>query len=59
MTTATPADATASSVLKSEENQPNARRTMEALRELGYDSYASILDLIDNCIDAGASRVEV
>jgi hypothetical protein len=41
------------------ENPPNARRTMEALRELGYDSYASILDLIDNSIDAGAKLVKV
>jgi hypothetical protein len=40
-------------------NPPNARRTMEALRELGYDSYASILDLIDNSIDAEASVIRV
>jgi hypothetical protein len=40
-------------------NPPNARRTTDALRELGYDSYASILDLIDNCIDAQASMVSV
>jgi hypothetical protein len=41
------------------ENPPHARRTMEALRELGYDSYASILDIIDNCIDAHATIVNV
>src|SRR5207248_10217167 len=41
------------------ENPPNARRTMEALRELGYDSYSSILDLIDNSIDAAATHVAV
>ncbi len=41
------------------ENPPNARRTMEALREMGYDSYASILDLIDNSIDAQASLIRV
>jgi hypothetical protein len=41
------------------DNPPNARRTMEALREMGYDSYASILDLIDNSIDAGASEISV
>lgn len=40
-------------------NPPNARRTTEALRELGYDSYDSVLDLIDNCIDAQASVVDV
>jgi hypothetical protein len=41
------------------ENPPNARRTMEALRELGYDSYDSILDLVDNSIDAQASLIRV
>jgi hypothetical protein len=40
-------------------NPPNARRTTEALRELGYDSYASVLDLIDNSIDAQAKHVVV
>src|SRR5438552_722916 len=39
------------------DNPPNARRTMEALREMGYDSYASILDIIDNSIDAQASVI--
>lgn len=38
---------------------PNAARTLSALREMGYDSFASIMDLIDNSIDAGAKRVEV
>ena len=32
---------------------------MEALRELGYDSYASILDIIDNCIDAHAAKIDI
>jgi hypothetical protein len=34
---------------------------MEALREMGYDSYASILDIIDNSIDAQSTfiRIEV
>ena len=41
------------------DNPPNAARTMEALRELGYDSYASLLDLIDNSVDALATEVEV
>ena len=49
---AEPRSAKSSRVL---ENPPHARRTMEALRELGYDSYASILDIIDNCIDAHAT----
>src|SRR6266481_2686198 len=41
------------------ENPPNARRTMEALRELGYDSYSSILDILDNCIDAHAAKIHI
>jgi hypothetical protein len=32
---------------------------MEALREMGYDSYASLLDLIDNSIDAQASLIRI
>ncbi|MBI3743916.1 MAG: ATP-binding protein, partial [Chloroflexi bacterium] len=39
------------------ENPPNPRRTIEALREMGYDSYSSVLDLIDNAIDAQASSI--
>jgi hypothetical protein len=41
------------------DNHPNARRTMEALREMGYDSYASVLDLIDNSIDAQATFIRI
>lgn len=48
-----------SSVLESLENQPNASRTMSALRELGYDSYSSIMDLMDNSIDAGATQIRI
>src|SRR5438128_5658169 len=53
---AEPRSAISSRVL---ENPPHARRTMEALRELGYDSYASILDIIDNCIDAHAAKIDI
>jgi len=53
---AEPRSAKSSRVL---ENPPHARRTMEALRELGYDSYASILDILDNCIDAHATIINV
>jgi histidine kinase/DNA gyrase B/HSP90-like ATPase len=41
------------------DNPPNARRTMEALRDLGYNSYASILDILDNSVDAGAKFISV
>jgi len=40
-------------------NPPNATRTIEALRELGYDSYSSITDLLDNSMDAQASNIEI
>ncbi len=40
-------------------NPPNPQRTLSALRELGYDSYSAIADLIDNSIDAGAERIAV
>ncbi len=53
---AEPRSAKSSRVL---ENPPNARRTMEALRELGYDSYSSILDILDNCIDAHAAKIDI
>src|SRR5438105_3293181 len=41
------------------DNPPNPKRTMEALRSLGYDSYAAIEDLIDNSVDAGAKKIAV
>lgn len=41
------------------DNPPNPRRTIEALREMGYDSYSSVLDLIDNSIDAHANEIHV
>jgi hypothetical protein len=41
------------------ENQPNARRTMEALRDMGYDSYGSVLDITDNCVDAHATKIAI
>src|SRR6266568_2212206 len=41
------------------ENPPNPRRTIEALRELGYDSYSSILDLLDNSVDAETRHIRV
>lgn len=32
---------------------------MDALREMGYDSYASVLDIIDNAVDGQATHVDV
>ncbi|MGI9078102.1 MAG: ATP-binding protein [Gemmatimonadaceae bacterium] len=42
-----------------QDNPPNARRTMEALREMGYDSYGAVMDLVDNAIDAQAENIFV
>ncbi|MEX2237631.1 MAG: ATP-binding protein [Dehalococcoidia bacterium] len=50
---------TESSRFEAVENPPNARRTMQALRELGYDSYSSVLDLVDNSIDGDATTVRI
>jgi hypothetical protein len=40
-------------------NPPNPQRTLSALRELGYDSYSAIADLIDNSIDADAEQIAI
>lgn len=58
-TTSLRAESSSASVDHLLDNPPNARRTMEALREMGYDSYASILDITDNSIDAQASVIRV
>jgi hypothetical protein len=38
---------------------PNAAKTLYALRDMGYDNYSAIMDLVDNSIDAKATRVDV
>jgi hypothetical protein len=38
---------------------PNAAKTLTAIREMGYDSFASIMDLVDNSVDAKASKIAV
>lgn len=52
------AKATKASKQQFTEIPPNAAKTFSALRELGYDSFASMLDLIDNGIDAGATKIQ-
>jgi hypothetical protein len=41
------------------DNPPNPRRTIEALREMGYESYASVADLIDNSLDAESKVIQI
>lgn len=38
---------------------PSARRLMESLRDIGYDLPAAVADLVDNCLDAGAERIDI
>jgi hypothetical protein len=56
---ATRSHSTGSPSLQFLDNPPNPRRMIEALREMGYDSYSSVLDLIDNSVDAQAKEIHV
>lgn len=38
---------------------PNARRTAESLRAVGYSTYSAIADIVDNSLDAHADKVAV
>jgi Histidine kinase-, DNA gyrase B-, and HSP90-like ATPase len=40
-------------------NDPNAGRLIESLRYLGYGNYEAIADLVDNSIDAEATKIHV
>ena len=41
------------------ENIPNAGRLMEALRNTGYSNISAISDLVDNSIDAEATKIHI
>jgi hypothetical protein len=43
----------------SREVLPSAKRLIGSLRDIGYDLGASIADLVDNSISAGASRIAI
>src|SRR5437763_12259507 len=47
------------STAKGHELVPSARRLINSLRDLGYDFAQAVADLVDNSIEAGASRVNV
>jgi len=38
---------------------PSAKRLIRSLRDMGYDFPTAVADLIDNSIEAGATRVEI
>ncbi|GAG35420.1 unnamed protein product, partial [marine sediment metagenome] len=38
---------------------PSAKRLIKSLRDIGYDFSTAVADLIDNSIEAGASRVDI
>jgi hypothetical protein len=38
---------------------PNAAKTLYALREMGYNSFDSVMDIVDNSIDADATKVSI
>ena len=40
-------------------NEPNAGKLLESLRFLGYDNYIAIADILDNSLDAEASKMFV
>lgn len=42
-----------------QENKPNASRLIDALRQVGYDNYTAIADLVDNSLDAYANMITV
>jgi len=41
------------------ENKPNAAKFINSLRSAGYDNYDAILDIVDNSLDAKATKVYV
>ncbi len=45
--------------LKTVKAPPGARRLIESLRDLGYDTTTAIADLIDNSVNADASKISV
>lgn len=38
---------------------PSARRLIKSLRDMGYDFGQAVADIVDNSIEAGATRVEI
>lgn len=41
------------------ENKPNAAILIDALQNIGYDNISAIADIVDNSIDAGATKIQI
>lgn len=41
------------------ENKPNAAKFINSLRSTGYDNYDAILDIVDNSLDAKATKIYI
>lgn len=44
---------------KPEESIPSARRLITSLRDMGYEFATAVADLVDNCIEAGATQIDI
>ena len=40
-------------------NEPNAAILIDALQNIGYDNISAITDIVDNSIDAGATKIRI
>ena len=40
-------------------NEPNAAILIDALQNIGYDNISAITDIVDNSIDAGATKIHI
>ena len=38
---------------------PSAKRLIKSLRDIGYDFSTAVADLVDNSIEAGATRIDI
>ena len=44
---------------QSHEVIPSAKRLMKSLRDVGYDFSSAVADIVDNSIEAGATKIEI
>jgi len=46
-------------MVKAQEVIPSAKRLIKSLRDIGYDFSTAVADLVDNSIEAGATRIDI